>query len=372
MPESLSAELVTLRDKVAALAVQDLIPLRDNPDLNATERARLVRGASRDAGIYATTQPASLGGTEASALALVVVRDTLSQAGVGHLAGLYGSSPGVLAGVGEPLRTTHLLPSLRGDKRGGFAFTEPADAPRRSWAIVDGETLIVNGQKSYVTGGADADFLTALVEVVGRGPAMVVIDVSCPGVTLTKRFGTIDGSHHAAFSFSDVRVPLGHMIGSPGDGMSRAIGKISEVRLGIAADCVGTMGWVIALLTSHLLDPARHKQSAGAQERARLRYGEQRVAAYAARSVLYRTARLVDSGENAVNECIAAKAFATEAAGKLVDTAIQLVGGEALVEGHPLEALFRRLRSLRLAEGETDQLYVNVSRGRLDLGVGRL
>jgi acyl-CoA dehydrogenase len=52
--------------------------------------------------------------------------------------------------------------------------------------------------------------------------------------------------------------------------------------------------------------------------------------------------------------------------------AIQLVGGEALVVGHPLEAVMRRLRSLRLAEGESDTLYVNVARGHLDIGKGRL
>ena len=372
MPETLSADLVALRERVAVLATNRLVGLRDNTELTSSARARLVRDASREAGLYAMAQPVSLGGEGASALAIVVVRDTLSQAGVGHLSGLYGSTPGVLAGVGEPLRTTHLLAVLCGDKRAGFAFTEPFDAPRPTWAVVEGDQLIVNGQKSYVTGGADADFVTALVQIDGQGPAMVVIDLDSAGVALTRRFGTLDGSHHAAFSFRDVRVPQTHVVGSPGDGMSRAIGKISEVRLAIAADCVGTMSWIIELLTEHLLSPQRTKQPAGAQERSRMRYGELRVATYAARSVLYRTARLVDSGENAVNECIAAKAFATEAAGKLVDTAIQIVGGEALVEGHPFEAAIRRLRSVRLAEGETDQLYVNLARGRLDLGLGRL
>jgi alkylation response protein AidB-like acyl-CoA dehydrogenase len=107
-------------------------------------------------------------------------------------------------------------------------------------------------------------------------------------------------------------------------------------------------------------------------ERIRLRYGEMRIAAYAARSMVYRTARLTDAGHDTVNESIAAKVFATEVAGQIADSAIQLVGGEALVVGHPLEAAVRRLRTLRLAEGETDTLRVNVSRGHLDLGKGRI
>ena len=78
------------------------------------------------------------------------------------------------------------------------------------------------------------------------------------------------------------------------------------------------------------------------------------------------------AGENVVNETIAAKVFASETANQIADMAIQLLGGEALVYGHPLEAQMRRLRGLRLAEGESDTLRANLSRGFLDLGKGRI
>ena len=375
MPEFLPPDLVELRDRAAALARETLGPLRADSTLSSSERAGRVRAASKAAGIFPMTQPVAFGGTEASALALVVVRDTLGQADVGGLAGLFGPRPGVLATVAEPLRSSHLLPMLAGEKRGGFAFTEPADAPRPTWAMLRGEELIINGAKSYVTGGAEADFVTALVQIeIGdtQQAAFVVIDLDRPGVHLERRFGTLDGSHHGAFSFTDVVVPNTCIVGAPGDGMGRALGQISDVRMAIAANCVGTIGWIMTYLTEYLQAPRRGGLPRGASEHARLRYGELRVQAYAARSVLYRTARLVDSGENAVNECIAAKAFITEAAGRVIDTAVQLVGGEALVEGHPLEATLRGLRTTRLAEGETDQLYVNVARGRLDLGLGAI
>ena len=97
-----------------------------------------------------------------------------------------------------------------------------------------------------------------------------------------------------------------------------------------------------------------------------------RIAAYAARSAVYRTARLADAGHDVVNESIAAKVVATEMAHQVTDAAVQLVGGEALVVGHPLEGVLRRLRALRLAEGETDTLRINVARGHLDLGKGRI
>ena len=371
MPDFLTDELLAWRARADALATGHLQPLRDDPALDTRARYDAVRAASKAAGIYHLTQPVD-GAGPPSVLLLTVVREALAAHGVGRMQGVFGAAAGVLAGAGEPLRTTHLLPMLAGDRRAGFAFTEPADAPRPTWARIEGDDLVVTGQKSYVTGGADADFLTATLEVEGSGPAMVVIDTDRPGVRLVRRFASFDGSHHAAFTFEEVRVPRSHVLGAPGEGRGRALARISEVRMAIAADCSGTSMWLLGLLDEHLATPRRDGRRPGDQERVRLRYGDLRVKAYAARSVLYRTARLVDAGGNTVNECIAAKLFTSEVAGEIVDVAVQLVGGEALVEGHPLESTLRRLRTLRLAEGESDLLRVNVARGRLDLGQGRI
>lgn len=378
MPDGLSPTLSTLRDRVANLARHALVPLRDDLQLTPDARAAQVRGLCKAAGLFGLTQAA-----DTPALTLLVARETLAQHGVGHLNGLFGVDAGLLAGIGEPLRSSHLLPLLAGDKRSGFAFTEPADAPQPTAAALDGEQLVISGAKSYVTGGAEADFLTVLVDIAGQGPAMVVVDTDLPGVTLERRFSSLDGSHHAAFRFDRVRVPRHHAIGAPGDGRSRALAKISAVRRAIAADAVGTMAWIIDLVATDL-QRERRGGARAASERVRLRYGEMRIQAYAARAVVYRTARLADSAhatahttahaarQDVVNESIAAKVFATEVANQLVDVAVQLVGGEALVVGHPLEHTLRRLRALRLAEGESDTLRVNLARGHLDLGKGRL
>ena len=88
--------------------------------------------------------------------------------------------------------------------------------------------------------------------------------------------------------------------------------------------------------------------------------------------MLYRTARLAEQGENIVNEAMATKLFTTEAVGEIVDIAIQLVGGGALVEGHPLERLYRQVRAWRLAEGASDVLRLNIGRGILELEKGRI
>ena len=110
----------------------------------------------------------------------------------------------------------------------------------------------------------------------------------------------------------------------------------------------------------------------GQKDVVRWHYANCRIKAYAARSMLYRTSRLADAGENIINEAMACKAFATEGIGEIVDTAIQLVGGTALVEGHPLERLYRKVRAWRLAEGASDILRLNIGRGILELGKGRI
>ena len=356
-----------LGDELAALASQ----------VEAGGLGAAVRQASMAAGVFAMTQPAALGGTEAGVLALTIVRDTLGSRNVGDLPGIFGPSPGVLANVRDPLRSQFLLPYLAGELRSGFGFTEPADAPRHTWAVRDGDDLVINGQKSYVTGGGDADFINALVEVSGTGPAMVLIETDRPGVVLTQRFGTLDGSHHAAFTFSDVRVPATHVIGEAGRGLGRALSQINATRLSIAADCVGQSRFAIDLVEQSLEERSARRSDGDAPARIgtdveRVALGDMRIAAYAARSALYRTARLVDAGENAVNEVMAAKSLATETLSRVCDDAVQLVGGTALVDGHPLAGILRRVRALRLAEGPTEVLAANVARGRLDLGLGRI
>ena len=372
MPEQLTEELIVLRDRVNAMARDVLVPLRDDASLAAKERAARVRQASKDAGVFATTQPQEFGGIGASQLALTVIRDTLGGHNVSHLGGIFGPGPGVLGGVGEPLKTNYLAPVLAGEKRGAFGFTEPDGVARATWGRLDGDELVVNGQKSYVTGGADADFINVLVDVEEHGPAMVVVDTDAAGVEVVRTFASMDGSHHAYMEFHDVRVPATHIMGKPGDGLPRALRQIGDTRLAFAAESVGLARWVIDFVAGHIQKPHRSGAPLGSREGVRLRYADMRIRAYAARSMVYRTARLGDAGENIVNEAIASKVFATEAVGDIVDAGIQLVGGIALRTGHPLEGLYRRIRSLRLAEGASDVLRLNLARGQLDLGKGRI
>jgi alkylation response protein AidB-like acyl-CoA dehydrogenase len=366
MPEQLTPEQQALAQRAGEFA-ENLLIRNSNDETRAD-----VRSAAKSAGLFGMTQPVEYGGSAASQLDLTIVRDEMFARNPPFMDSVFGPGPGVLAGCEEPLASEYLAPLMAGEKRGGFGFTEPDDAPRHTWAVVDGQDFVITGRKSYVTGGSNADFINTLVDVEDRGKTMIVIDTSLPGVTLEKEFGSLDGSRHAAFEFESVRVPLTHAIGGAGGGMPRAMRQIGDTRLMFAAQCVGLMRWTLEYLADNLNSTGRNGKPRGESEAMRMRYADLRIRAFAARSMVYRTARLADAGENIINEGIACKVFATEAIGDIVDEAIQLVGGSALVVGHPLEALYRKVRAMRLAEGASDVLRVNLSRGKLDMNKGRI
>lgn len=341
--------------------------------LDSTAQTLRIRDLSKSAGIWSFHHPSDLGGRAHPCLVeLVLLHETLASRNWTRLAGIIGPSPGLLANVKEPLRSEYLQPLLSGKKRAAFGFTEPDDAVRPTNGTIEGKTLRINGQKSYVTGGDTADFINTLVHIEEHGPSMVVIDRDAEGVTVLESFGSSDGSKHVQMAFDDVCVPLAHVVGQLGRGLPKAMDQITDTRMVLAAQSCGLARWTVDFVARHIQAPHRSGSPLATREGVRLRFSDMRIKAYAMRSMVFRTARLGDSGENVINEVIATKVFATEGIGEIVDTAIQLVGGNALRNGHPIEDIQRLVRSWRLAEGASDVLRLNLARGFLDLGKGGL
>jgi len=194
-------------------------------------------------------------------------------------------------------------------------------------------------------------------------------------VTIDRTFHSMEGGSHVELGFADVRVPVTRVVGKIGEGMPRALGNISHMRLAMTAQATGLAMWVTDYVERHITSPHRSGVRLGDREGVRLPYADMRIGTYAARAMLYRTARIVDSAsreDEVMNEVMATKVFCTEHAGCAVDTAVQLVGGQALIVGHPLERRYREVRSMRIAEGASDLLRLNVARGRIEFHSGRL
>lgn len=387
MPESIPPELLELRSRAAAF-VEELRPLEaevreEHGDLRVPEALRArVRARSQELGLFQMTQPREVGGTEAGPLALTVLREALAAGNTPFERDILGPDPGLLRRAEGALRERYLDPVVRGERRWAFAFTEPAGAARPTWARYDGDAFRVTGHKSFVSGGAGAHFFATLVNVdpdgeEPGGTAILLIDRETPGLEVARVFESIDGAGHVELALDDAPVPRANVLGSVGEGMPRALANIEGERIASASTACGLALWAVEFTTRHISAGHRSGQRLGDREGVRLRYAEMRVETYAARAMLYRTARLAetaagDASTNVTNEVAATKLFCTEAAGRVVDTAVQLVGGQALVRGHPLERLYRRIRSMRLGAGASDILRLTVARGVLEFDSGRL
>jgi acyl-CoA dehydrogenase len=381
VPEHLPPDLVALRDRTRAFIEDELRPLEAEIDGEIPDRIRLhVRDRSQDLGLFGMTQPKAYGGSEAGPLALVVLRETVAAGNTPLGRYIFGPGPGLLHRAEGLLRERYLEPVLRGEKSGAFAFTEPSgpDAPERpTWARRDGNDLLITGRKAYVTGGGSADFYQVLINVEEDesgpgGTAMVIVDRDAPGVTFERAFRSLEGGGHVELRFEEARVPQDHVVGAIGEGMPRALESIGDERIESAATACGLAMWTVDYVTQHITGSHRSGTRLGDREGVRLRYADLRIETYAARAMLYRTARLAEAGENVINEGAATKVFCTETVGRVVDGAVQLVGGQALVEDHPLERLYRRVRSMRLAGGASDILRLTVARGMVEFQTGRL
>ncbi len=380
MPDNLPENLITSRTNAEAFIKNILTPLAKELDaLDAVpgDSQERVREASKQAGFFYKTQPSEYGGDPAGTLELTMLRETWAASNSRLTPYIFGPGPGILHNATGEMKEKYLDPVMRGEKRGAFGFTEPDTARRPTWGKLEGDNVVISGQKSYVTGGDTADFVSVLVNVEREngdkaGTAMIVIDRDADGVVIDRQFASMEGGGHVSMVFDDVKVPVTNIIGKLGEGMPRALGNIGNVRMMISAQATGMCIWALEFAEQHLLAPHRSGSPLGEREGVRLRYADMRIETYVARSALYRTARLAETGENIVNETIATKVFCTETAGRVIDTAVQLIGGQALVVGHPLEKLYRQVRSLRLVEGANDLLRINLVKGKLELKKGRV
>ena len=194
---------------------------------------------------------------------------------------------------------------------------------------------------------------------------MFVIPRAAAGVTLRRTLATLDGALHGEFELRDVRVPAGDMIGEVGQGLPRALEDIAATRLRLSATACGAARWTLDWVLGQVDRPHRSGTPLAEREQVQAMLAESALDLFAARSAVYSVARLVASGEPADVETAMAKALATEAVARVVDRAIQLTGGAAVVAGHPLERLYRRIRSWRIAEGTTEVLRLTIARGLL-------
>jgi alkylation response protein AidB-like acyl-CoA dehydrogenase len=369
-PIALPPEIVALRARLRAFIADELEPAsvregladeaRVSPALRHWARAR-----SAELGFYQLAQPAELGGGGLGPVGLAALHEEIarSQCALGGL--VLGGDGGLLRMATGSQRERFLLPVLRGELTAALAFTDAREGPRTT-AVRRGDAFVVTGVKSFVTGGPQADLLLTVAKVTDNpggktGTAVLVVRSDAPGVALVSEIRTLDGGLHGEFELKNVEVPTADQIGEIGQGLPKALESITALRLRAAAAACGTARWTLDYALEQARRPHRTGAPLGEREQVQAMLGQSAMDLFAARGALYAAACAAEAGD-AETEVAMAKAIATEAVARIVDRAMQLSGGAAVVEGHPLARLYRRIRAWRIAEGTTEILRLTVAR----------
>jgi alkylation response protein AidB-like acyl-CoA dehydrogenase len=369
-PIDLPPEIAALRERVRAFISNELEPasrregIVDEAQASAPLR-RWARARSAEIGLYRLAQPPELGGGGLGPVGLTALYEEIArwQCALGGL--VLGGDGGLLRMATGAQRERFLLPVLRGELTAALAFTDAREGPRTT-AVRRGDVFAVSGVKSFVTGGPQADLLLTVAKVTDNaggktGTAVLVVRTEAPGVTLVSEIRTLDGGLHGLFELKSVEVPAADLIGEIGQGLPKALESITALRLRAAATACGTARWTLDYALEQARRPHRTGVPLGEREQVQAMLGESAMDLFAARGALYAAARAAEAGP-AETEVAMAKAIATEAVARIVDRAIQLSGGAAVVDGHPLARLYRRIRAWRIAEGTTEILRLTVAR----------
>ncbi|MBI1734699.1 MAG: acyl-CoA dehydrogenase family protein [Candidatus Rokubacteria bacterium] len=370
LPPALDAHRERLRTFLAAEIVpaERAARVRDEGEAPADLR-RWVRQRSAELGLFRLLQPADIGGGGLGPLAAVALHETIGASGA--LLGRFtlGGDGGLLRLATGEQRERLLLPVLRGELDAVLAFTDAREGPRTT-AVRRGDAFAVSGVKSFVTGGARADLLLAVARVTENaggptGTAIFVVRRDAPGVTLRREMRTLDGTAHGEFELREVLVPAADVLGTIGEGLPQALASIATVRLVVAATACGVAQWALEWTLATVTRPHRTGTPLAEREQVQAMIGDSATDLYAARAATWAAGRQAETGADAEREATMAKVLATEAVARVVDRAMQLTGGAAVVEDHPLAIAYRRIRSWRIAEGTTEVLRLTIARGLL-------
>jgi alkylation response protein AidB-like acyl-CoA dehydrogenase len=267
-----------------------------------------------------------------------------------------------------------LMPMCKGETLACFSITEPGagsdPASMKSRAVRDGDSYVLNGKKTFATNSGEADtyvlFASTDPEAGGRGVSAFIIPRDTPGLSFGKpiqKMGVRTSVQREVY-LEDLRVPAENLLGEEGQGLRIALAALDVGRIEIAAQGVGLSQGAYDYALNHARAREQFGKAIGQNQAVSFMLADMHVATEAARLLTYKAALAYDDGKPFAKEAAMAKLFATESAQRVIDDAVQLLGGRGVVAGHPVEQLYREIRALRIYEG-TNQVQRMVIAGHI-------
>ena len=389
MDLTLTPSQLELRDRARAFVEAELMP-REVEFERANGRVPRdwgdpIRRAAITAGLHGGSLPKAVGGQGWTVTEQVLVHEQLGQS----TGGLWSYIPGAynaLIHCTPEQRARYLDPCLRGERSGSYAITEDgagSDARTlRATAVRDAATgdYLLNGEKWFVTGPDDTDFMIFHALVVDgdeRLPTLFLVDYDEPGVVLKHDpdYTHTFADRHPQFVLTEVRVPATAILGGIGEADELTNEWFVEERIHIGARCSGAMERLLELAVAWATERVQFGERIYDFQGVSFPLADSAADASAARLLTREAAWLADSGADPKvvhAKASMAKLFASEAAYRCADRVVQVFGGRGYMREYAPERFLRELRVDRIWEGTSEIQRLIVARALEKRGVGRV
>ncbi|PKW06811.1 Acyl-CoA dehydrogenase [Streptomyces sp. 1222.5] len=348
---------------------RDFVQREIAPHVVAWDRAEEVdRGIVKklgEVGFLGLTVAEEYGGSGGDHLSYCLVTEELGR-GDSSVRGIVSVSLGLVAKTiaawGSEEQKRRWLPGLTaGDYVGCFGLTEPgtgSDAGSLTTrAVRDGDEYVVNGSKMFITNGTWADVVLLFARSTDapghKGVSAFLVPTDTPGLTRRTVHGKLGlrGQATAELVLEDVRVPASTMLGAEGKGFSVAMSALAKGRMSVAAGCVGIAQAALDAAVGYAGEREQFGRPIAHHQLVQELISDIAVDVDAARLLTWRVADLIDRGEPFAVESSKAKLFASEAAVRAANNALQVFGGYGYIDEYPVGKLLRDARVMTLYEG---------------------
>jgi len=357
------------RDSVRRFIAADLVPHNDDWERAGVVDRSMFTGAGKH-GFLGMAAPVEHGGGGVADFRYnLVIAEEVQRAGI-NAAGLGWTLhndiclPYFLALADEDQQARWLPGICSGELVTAIAMTEPAIgsdlASMTTTAVLDGDAYVVNGSKTFITNGINADLIITAVKTDPterhRGMSLLVLERGMPGFERGRNLDKL-GMHAqdtAELFFSDVRVPVANRLGEEGQGFRYLVTNLPQERLSIGATGVAAARAAFDQTLAYVKERTAFGQPVGSFQNSRFRMAEMATEIEIAQSFVDRCVLALNAGELTAEEAAMAKWWCTELQGRVADACVQLHGGYGYMAEYPVARAYADARITRIYGGTTE------------------
>ena len=379
MDFSLSDEERAIRDTVRQFITREVMPLeqeallrerRHQPGLDASELRELQLKAKKF-GFWGLSTPVEFGGMDLPAVMQSLIWTEVGRTFVQFRFG--GEADNILFHANDEQKREFLIPTIEGERISCFAITEPgagSDAANiKLSARRDGDDWILNGEKTFITNGNDADFVIVVAVtdaeqgVRGGGTTAFLVDRAMGW--RSEFIQTMGEGGPASLIFDDVRVPARNILGEIGQGFELGMKWIGKGRYLIPSNALGIAERALGMAIEHANTRETFGRKIGENQAIQWMIADSEVELEAARWLILRAAWTVDQGWDPRHSSSMAKLYGAGMVNRVVDRVMQIHGGMGYTRELPIERWYRQVRLMRIYEGTDEMQRLIISRDLL-------